>query len=431
MRHQFTFILLIVVYFLGLVACNTGAAIELDAATTATIAAGTIDAPATTAGPAPTTTPSTPTASVEATTAPTMMPAAIATATAAPTVLYPEVPRPALVLTTGPGFELHNPLTGERCPLSLPEGIGYLQTAGERLYFTLFDHAAGYTTVARVGPDGVVEPLDATLAEGAIHYNARFAVAADESQMAWTRMSAQDDPNATAFLGSLWVGNPDGGEPVTILEDAPGGELRILDPIRFSSDGTTLFFSWEPIGLGGMWASFNGRSDNLYRVPVTGGEPEKIFDCADMELFLCIGDFLDDGTVTYTDAERSIHVVGPGGVEMATIPTAGDYAGYPTFTPTDDLIYSEAVVPTEVDTPLPAPGTIYRVAAPYTGAPTVVATANGLLVSYMNRPFLDDDTLVVAYQEGEMWGSALLNMAGDITPLEPWPNAYLAAVWPE
>ncbi len=430
MRHQFTFILLIVVAALGLVACNTGAAIEPDAATTATIAAGTIDAPATTAGPAPTTTPATPTAAVAATTAPTMMPAA--TATAAPTVLCPEVPRPALVLTTGPGFELHNPLTGERCPLSLPEGIGYLQTAGERLYFTLFDHAAGYTTVARVGPDGVVEPLDATRAEGAIHYNARFAVAADESRLAWTRMLTQDDPNATSFLGSLWIGTADAGEPVTILEDVPGEPLRILAPIRFSDDGMSLFYTWEPIGLGGIWSAFNGRFDNLYRVPVTGGESVKVFDCADRTLFLCLGDFRDDGTVTFIDAERIVHVNGPDGAEVVAIPTAGDYAGYPTFSPMGDLFYSDAVVPPdEVNLPLPTPGTIYRVAAPYTGAPVVVAWTNGLLVSATANPFLDHDHLVVSYQEGEMWGSALLNMAGDITPLEPWPNAYLAAVWPE
>jgi len=29
-----------------------------------------------------------------------------------------------------------------------------------------------------------------------------------------------------------------------------------------------------------------------------------------------------------------------------------------------------------------------------------------------------------------MWGTAVLGGAGDITPLEPWPNTTLAAVWP-
>ncbi len=429
MRIRITSSFLFVLALLALAACGGGSAVEPGAQATATSANTTVASPAATLTPEPTDAPATPTTATEATAAPTVAP--VATDTAVPTALCPNVPRPALVLTTGSGFELHNPPTGERCPLPLPGNAAYVQIGGERLYFARSEQEAGFTTIARLGPDGVIEPLEATRADGTIHYNARFAVAADESRLAWSHTKIQDDPNATAFLGSLWVETADGGQPVAILEDVLGGQLRILNPVRFSGDGATLFYTWEPTGLGGSWAAFNGRFDNLYRVPVTGGEPEKVFDCADTELFLCIGDFMDDGTVTYIDAERVIHVVGPDGSEMAAISTAGDYAGYPTFTPAGELIYSEAVVPVEgVDMPLPTPGTIYRVAAPYTGAPAVVATANGLLASYMGRPFLGDDQLVVSYQEGEMWGSALLNMAGEITRLEPWPNAYLAAVWP-
>ena len=61
----------------------------------------------------------------------------------------------------------------------------------------------------------------------------------------------------------------------------------------------------------------------------------------------------------------------------------------------------------------------------------MVASAVGLLTVALTNPFLDDQHLIVSYAEGEMWGSAVLDTTnGTITRLEPWPNAYLSAVWP-
>ena len=374
----------------------------------------------------------TPTAGLPTAEPPTAAPTAEPTATTAmtPAALCPDLPRPALILSTGPGFEAHNPLSGERCPLPLPETMGYLQPGGDHLYFVAFDSEASTNVVARLGADETVEPLEPTRATGDVYYLLRFAVAADESHLAWSHMASQDAA-ATAMQGSLWIGTADGRAATPIFENQLGGELRIVTPLRFTADGATLYFTWEPIGLGGAWNSFNGRYDNLYRVPVAGGAPEKVFDCADAGLFLCAGDFLDDGTVAYTDTSRIIHVAGPGGAELAAIPTTAEYAGYPTFSPTGDLYYSEAVLPANnPNVAVPAPGTVYRLAAPYSGAPALVATADGLLPSATARPFLDADHLVVGYAQDEMWGTALLGSAGDITPLQPWPNAYLTAVWP-
>lgn len=404
---------------------------------------------ATPAAPDATTLPDQPTAAAttpaETPTAgqPTAAPTAEPTATTAttPEALCPDLPRPALILSTGPGFEAHNPLSGERCPLPLPETMGYLQPGGDRLYFVAFDSEASTNVVSRLGPGGTIEPLEPTRATGDVYYLLRFAVAADESRLAWSRMATQADASAMALQGSLWIGAADSGAAdsgaadgdaaVPVFENQLGGESRIVTPLRFTADGATLYFTWEPIGLGGSWNAFNGRYDNLYRVAVAGGAPEKVFDCAGMGLFLCAGDFLDDGTVAYIDTNRVIHVAGPDGAELAAVPTTADYAGYPTFGPTGDLYYSEAVIP--VNDPglaVPAPGTVYRLDAPYTGAPALVATADGLLPSATGRPFLDADHLVVGYFQNEMWGTAVLGGAGDITPLEPWPNATLAAVWP-
>lgn len=416
-------ILLVLLAMLALAACGGATPAEPGA-----------DPSATTLPDQPTTeptSPETPTAEPP-TAAPTEVPTTepAATPVTTPEALCPDLPRPALILSTGSGFEAQNPLSGERCPLPLPETMGYLQPGGDRLYFVASDSEAGTNVVARLGAGGTVEPLEPTRATGDVYYLLRFAVAADESRLAWSRMATQD-ATATAMQGSLWIGTADGSAATPIFENQLGGELRIVTPLRFTADDATLYFTWEPIGLGGAWNGFNGRYDNLYRVPVAGGAPEKVFDCADMGLFLCAGDFLDDGTVAYIDTNRVIHVARPDGVELAAIPTTAEYAGYPTFSPTGDLYYSEAVLlANNPNVAVPAPGTVYRLAAPYSGAPALVATADGLLPPASRRPFLDADHLVVGYFQNEMWGTAVLSSAGDIMPLEPWPSAYLAAVWP-
>jgi hypothetical protein len=80
-------------------------------------------------------------------------------------------------------------------------------------------------------------------------------------------------------------------------------------------------------------------------------------------------------------------------------------------------------------TPFPAPGIIHFTQPPYTGAPVVVASADGLLVP---SAFLNSQHLVVGYAgEDGGWGMALLDLAArGISPLEPWPSAQFAAVWP-
>jgi len=354
-------------------------------------------------------------------------------ATIAPAVICPEVPRPALLLTTGSGFELHNPLSGERCSLQLPsEDVGPEFVAGDRIYFLARNLDAATVQITRVGPDGVAEPLAGTQAAGDTYYLEQFAVAPDESALAWSQARPEGGDNPMGLISTLWIGAADASNPITVFEDVKMGDNRVATPIRFTADAQTLYYTWQPMGLGGMWSAFSGRYDNLYRVARTGGESQKVFDCADQQLFLCIGDFRDDGTLAFIDANRTIHVNGPDGAQLGAIPTADDYAGYPTFNAAGDLFYSTAIVPTDpTGVPFPSPGTVYRVTAPYSGAPQVVASSVGLLTAAMNQPFLDNEHLVIGYAEGDQWGSALLNTtSGAISRLEPWPNAYLSTVWP-
>lgn len=412
-----------------LAACSGGneppAATLTPATDTVATSAAEATAPATTAPTAEVAASATP-ATADPTTEPTAAP------TAAPTVLCPDVPRPALLLSTGTSLELHDPLGGARCPVPLAEDLGPEFIAGQRIYFIQRDLDTATATVSRVGPDRTVEPLAATQSSGDTYYLLQFAVAPDESRLAWShsRPAGGDDP--MALISSLWLAAADGSDATPVFEDAAMPQSRLAAPVRFSADGQTLFFTWQPNGLGGMWNAFSGRYDNLYRVPAAGGEAVKVFDCADRQLFLCLGDFRDDGTLAYIDTERTIHVSGPDGAELVAIPTTAEYAGYPTFHPNGDLFYSTAMLPEGTsDFPFPSPGTVHHLAAPYSGAPAVVASAFGLLTEAMPQPFLDATHLVVNYAEEQNWGRAVLDVTtGAITRIEPWPNAYLSAVWP-
>lgn len=428
MQRKWSFVLVFMLLALALVAC--GGAVEPGQPT---IAASATPRPAepTTAATAPPAV-ATPTVASEATAEATTEPTAEPTATTEPTTLCPEVPRPALVLSTGASFDLHDPLGGARCVLPIAEDIGPEVVAGDSVYFLQRDIETQTIMVARVGPDGVVETLPGTQVMGDTYYLAQFAVAPDESRLAWSSTEPQSADNPMALMSSMWIGDGDAGNPVVIFEDMTVAENRIATPLRFTTDGQTLYFTWQPIGLGGGWSAFVGRYDNLYRVSAAGGQPQKVFDCTDQQLFLCIGDFRDDGTLAYVDQAHAVRVIGPDGTEVANIATVDDYTGYPTFSPGGDLVYSTAALPAD-ETALfaPAPGAIYRISAPYTGEPEMVASAVGLLTMALPNPFLDDQHLVVSYAEDEMWGSAVLDTTnGTIARLEPWPNTYLAVVWP-
>lgn len=430
MNRRLIFMMLMMVLAVGLAACG-GAAPVVDSN-------GSADEATDPAPPVeePTTEP--PTAESPADVPATEVPATEVSPTDAPPtaepaaeILCPEVARPAIMFVSGDGFELQNPLTGDSCPLELPDTIGYPQATAGTLYAVDSDYAAGSSVVSRSTPDGFT-PLEDTRVKNDVHYLLRFAAAEDDSRLAWTRMVPGGDQPDSSLSGSLWIAGADGSQ-TTIFEDLDGGQQRIISPIRFSADAQTLFYTWEPIGLGGAWNAFNGRYDNLWRVAAAGGEPEKVFDCADEELFLCLGDFTDEGALAYIDLDRVVHVRGPDGAAQAAIPTSGQYAGYPTFSPDGDLYYSDAELaePAPGALPLPEPGTVYRVAAPYDGQPEVVASTSGLLLSALRDPFLDAGHVLASYTVDEQWGAAVLSAAGDITPLEPFPNAYPAAVWPE
>jgi hypothetical protein len=200
--------------------------------------------------------------------------------------------------------------------------------------------------------------------------------------------------------------------------------------VRFSTTGETLVYTLQPIGLGGIWSAFVGRYDNLYTIPVTGGEPALVYDCAADGRFLCIGDFhmfRDQApTLAIVDAEAGTVVVRGDGQVINTLPVDAGYVAYPTFSPGGELIFYSADL-SEADI-LPAAASVHRSAPPTAPAETVISDPQILLP----QRFLDDSHLVVAYAGADdSWGAALVNIhQGTLQPLSDWPNAVLVGVLP-
>jgi hypothetical protein len=204
---------------------------------------------------------------------------------------------------------------------------------------------------------------------------------------------------------------------------------RAVVPVRFSADNSTLFYTLQPVGVGGSWIAFNGRYDNLYALRLrTEAEPELIFDCAELGGLLCIGDFMElDGSVSvlaYTNGAEVVVLNGQGDT-LNSITLEHDYVGYPTFGPAGDLVFYGADLAADTGgPPMPEMGYLYRVAPP-TAPHEVLAGDAGLLYP---AAWLDDTHVVVNYVSGENWGVALVGLDGLLDVLQSEPTALFVDV---
>lgn len=376
----------------------------------------------------------TPTAGAVATAALTATAAPLATATEEPEggafVLCPEVDRPALLLSVPhQGYLVANPVTGETCATELdgsqPAG---LQVGGDALYWVVMGDD-GYV-VRRMGTDGQTTDLAftaRTMEEAMGFYS--FVISPDGRQMAWAVGRPAAD-NGGETVSEMWVANTDGSEVVSPLGErrSSGGQSRALVPVRLSSDGSTLFYTWQPLGVGGSWSAFSGRYDNLYALRLRTDAPETaVFDCAEIGLFMCLGDFLEmDGQASllaYVDGDGALVVEnGLGDTLNAIAPEGANYVAYPTFHENGEMVFYAAEL--SDDSLMPAGATIYRVAPP-TAPAEALASEPGLLPP---RAWLDETRVVVGYAAGESdWRTAVVGLDGTVNVLEA-ANASLMAV---
>jgi hypothetical protein len=343
---------------------------------------------------------------------PTQTPIEEPTATIAPAAAFcPEVPRPALILfIPGEKYVVTDPASGQACDMPFPGPLpGIVQVANEQIYY----HVANENNlvVQRLSPDGTVEDLPYTTLSttGGLFQN--YLVSPDGQYIAWSYAGTkQDDPSMA--VSELWIAEMATGQVTAQLEDFSqlSEGLHGLVPVRFSDDDSTLFFARQPIGIGGAWMSFVGRFDNLSSTPTNGGEVTHYFD----------------NIVYINDQAGEVVVLTGDGQVINSLPADMSYIGYPTFSPTAELVYYTAELTEE--SILPVAASLHRVAPPT--APAEVVVSNPALL--LPDRFIDGTHLVIGYVPDEFtFGSAVVNLIdGSLTPLSQWPTAMIVAVLP-
>lgn len=338
----------------------------------------------------------------------------------APAGFCPDFPRPALVLFIGEDYHLFDPATGELCVLEFDDNVigGMVAAVGDEFFAnsrTTGSEGAA-TIIQRISSDGSVQELPYTLVDtehGATLVN--FTVSPDASLIAWSVVGStavgSDFPSSDLTITNLKT-----GEHQFAFGNA-GDAPRALQPIRFSDDGSMLYYANQPYGIGGSWIAFVGRYDNLYAVPTDGSSsPELIFDCADIGAGLCIGDFILYENIVnglaYVDRAQNAVIIDNGqGQILNTLVSEEAYIGYPTWSPTGELIYYTADIVESDGPPAPEVGFLHRVAPPIAPAEVLLADPGLLLpVRYLN-----DTQLIVQWLATDgNWTFALVNSDGTV-----------------
>lgn len=351
--------------------------------------------------------------------------------------LCPEVPRPAVTLGLPSGrIFIANPISGESCTGTLGEEgedvVSPIRAAKGDLYYTFGN--GKQLLIKRLAQDGSQEvlPFTAVNLEDAL-LSHDFAISADGSRIAWSASSAGPDFSETPE-SKMWVASIDGSDtfmPLPPLVAEGGGPSRALTPVRFSADNSTLYFTYQPMGLGGAWSSFVGRYDNLYALRLDSeAEPTLLYDCQGDHMTMCIGDFYEVenqmANLAYVDNTGVVIINGQGQV-VNTLAVNHDYVGFPTFGPGAELIFYGADLEGGPGAQLqPELGVIYRVAPP-TAPYELLLSAPELSLP---QSWLDSTHAVISYyhSDGDYWGTAVIGLDGSLQVLETEPYPSLVGV---
>jgi hypothetical protein len=345
-----------------------------------------------------------------------------------------DIPRPAAVFSVTAGrYLITNPMARASCYTTLDgELSGRFQAVHDAVFYTILQNDE--LIIKRLANDGTATLLSFTAVNlDDVLLNHSFVVSPDGGHIAWSAASAGAD-YAGPEVSNMWVSSIDGDEIVAPLPElqSTGENRQALVPVRFSADNSTLFYTLQPIGLGGAWSSFVGRYDNLYALRLhADSPPELIFECTGEQPILCIGDFFEVGgqvsALSYVDG-KTVMVINGSGDNLNTIQLSDDYVGYPTFSPGGELLFYGAMLSTDPQASImPVAGTIYRVAPP-TAAHEVLKSGYGILYPF---DWLDDTHVVIAYSAGgENWGAAIVGLDGSLEILQAEPVATFMDVLP-
>ncbi|MCB0196170.1 MAG: hypothetical protein KDJ65_29735 [Anaerolineae bacterium] len=341
-----------------------------------------------------------------------------------PAGLCPDITRPALLTIN---FEspdlltLVDPDNQATCEMQLSRlPVGRIAPASGSIFYPIFNPETEMVSILRLSNDGEQTLLPFTELPAQEQSPTDFVVSTDGSKIAWSQTIIDNEVDPPLYTNSLWLANSDGSNPVTILEQVQNEETRFVAPIRFSADGSHLFYALQPDVPG---LALSGRFDNLYRVPTAGGQPELVYTCsAEEQNGFCISGFALDGTIltVIQPADNSIRVLDTNGTDINTIPLpATDYVERVSFSPNGNLAFVTATLtqPSEDETPRPSPGYLTVLSLPYTDQAQTLLSDNSVGTLW---GWLDDSRLIygVIDEEGNT-STALLTLEGQSVVISP------------
>ena len=258
--------------------------------------------------------PTPPPASASSTPLPTAAPST-ATATSAPSAT--RVP-PTPTLTPTRSIILAVAATDKTVRLVTLEGttLPLAQAPGTLYALAMLSSAPGAPSHAyAIGPKGVKQlPFVNNSSEGFASY---IDPAAAQGQVAWDHWASNA---ATSTVDSeIFVANVDGSNLRSVLKLSSD---HVLHVVRFSPDGQRLYYSQEPLGLGG-YIPFGGVSD-LWALDLASGATAQLVPAAAAGA-ICLDDFAsDESEVALHCSEKFIDLLVPstGGIGLIEPPPA-------------------------------------------------------------------------------------------------------------
>lgn len=270
--------------------------------------------------------------------------------------ICPDLPRPAMVFQAKnrEDYILRHVASKSECTMQFDppisrllaltaDGVYYLtRVTGEESTNQKFIHYAN---------DGTLTGLPFLDVDN-IRY---FVISSSGSQVAWSRLRiAKTTEDEEIVVSELYSAKADGSQVRLLHSVDNAAEVKrgapyiawIIQPLRFVDD-SDLFFAVQPDGKGGSWNSSTGRYSNLYQMSMSRGDTTLVYKCPVDDYSDCIGDISADSAyfaVTKREADE-ITVFRMDGTPVATYSGPGqDYIGFPTFSPTGDLVFMSADV---------------------------------------------------------------------------------------
>jgi hypothetical protein len=292
-NQKFAFIIVSAMAALAILACSLNGS----ATATATATDTPVPPPTPTSTPSPTAVPATATAAPSPTVEP---PTATATLTPTSTII---------LVIAGPDKKIGLvTFDGQSLPLSQAPGSVYALA-------TLASDPGAPSKAYSIGPQGVTAlTFVNNSSEGFASFTGASAPQGEVAWDHWATTAASGTVNSDIF-----VANADGSNLRSVLQLS--GD-HVLHVVRFSPDGQRLYYSQEPLGLGG-YIPFSGVSD-LYALDLAGGATTQLVPDAAAGV-ICLDDFAPDaGLVALHCAPKTIDVLDTttGGIGQVAPPAA-------------------------------------------------------------------------------------------------------------